>query len=916
MHPSFRIVLSCSSLIAIAGFGRAQLPNLSAPHDLAGDNATGLAAGDQTTPAIARGASGYLAAWADRRASLSSNAGSPESGLDVFALRLDAAGAPIESAPFPVAILPDDDVRPAVTWNGTAWLVSWISRAPLGSIYSSSLVGVRVAANGALLDPQPISILSYPFSDIGTTAVASDGVNWLVVAQGTSGGSADVRGARLSPAGVVLDPTPVSLLPQGQLTRVQLAHAQGTYLLTWSEGFSATNDDILGRRFNTNLQPLHPNPLVLARTPSNDSGARLASNGAQFLLAWERPSNSTFTTDVLAARISPAGALLDAAPLVVANPYFFGNGSGAAPAWDGQRWYLSWDNNGMRLARIDASGTVLDVDGFAADPTPGGSATTLVLAGDPAGGVQALWSDARAGSYEGLDIYAARLLQPGQIGPERPLSLGASAQLTPDLATNGSLSVLVFRSETSGGRRILAARLDYDGLPLDAQPIELSYDPADALPSVAWDGSIFLVAWERGNSTSSAYSVLARRMLPDGTLLDAAPIVIGSGATPEVAGLNGQFLVAYVRSAGFPLQQYPNVVRVDGATGTVLGPALAINSTYAIAPDVCALGNGWLVVWQRNYSASDTHGDVNAAFVDAQGVPGAPLFVAGAYNTYNHSVAVAAAADQALITWVYGTASNVTRRVQTRRLAVNGTFLDAGALPLLPTVGAEHFSPAVAFDETLYTVAFQDLRAASSSLDLRSDLYAARVALDGTRLDGAGFGLETSPLSEVGPALAGLPARRTLLARSTLRPEAPLAAFRLATRTLDGPCPTPVAYCTAKTNSLGTLPAIGSAGSASISGGNFQLTLGNGVPSAAATLFHGTAPASAPFFQGVRCAAWPIVRSPLTQIDALGQASVAPSVPPSWAGQTRYYQWWMRDGNNPDGSGVSLSNALAVTYCP
>jgi hypothetical protein len=140
---------------------------------------------------------------------------------------------------------------------------------------------------------------------------------------------------------------------------------------------------------------------------------------------------------------------------------------------------------------------------------------------------------------------------------------------------------------------------------------------------------------------------------------------------------------------------------------------------------------------------------------------------------------------------------------------------------------------------------------------------------------------------------------------------------------LQTPCAKPTTYCTAKTSSLGCVPAIEAVGFPSLSGGSFQVR---------ATQLHGGVPgimiwshgqASIPFQNGTMCLAAPITRTD-------GQStSAGPSCTgtlgfifgPAYqqtqsfaAGQNMFAQFWTRDVGDPFGS--SLSNALAFIWCP
>ena len=98
-----------------------QLPSQFVP----GDDAIGAAAGDQSAPAIARGGDTFLVVWSDKRSN--PNGGiyfEFETSNDIYGVRLDATGNPLEPVSFPIAAGPGSQENPKVVWNGTNWLVS------------------------------------------------------------------------------------------------------------------------------------------------------------------------------------------------------------------------------------------------------------------------------------------------------------------------------------------------------------------------------------------------------------------------------------------------------------------------------------------------------------------------------------------------------------------------------------------------------------------------------------------------------------------------------------------------------------------------------------------------------------------------------------------------------------------------
>ncbi|MCK6445303.1 MAG: hypothetical protein L6Q99_02830 [Planctomycetes bacterium] len=140
-------------------------------------------------------------------------------------------------------------------------------------------------------------------------------------------------------------------------------------------------------------------------------------------------------------------------------------------------------------------------------------------------------------------------------------------------------------------------------------------------------------------------------------------------------------------------------------------------------------------------------------------------------------------------------------------------------------------------------------------------------------------------------------------------------------------CPDAVAYCAAKLNSLGCLPAIELVGSASGSAGSgATLRTTRVLANKNGLFFHGTSgPATIPFHGGVLCVQGTVKRHPV--VNSGGSAGSCSGVlqedlnayiasgadPALVAGATLYVQTWSRDPG--DAFGDSLSNALRVDVC-
>ena len=174
--------------------------------------------------------------------------------------------------------------------------------------------------------------------------------------------------------------------------------------------------------------------------------------------------------------------------------------SGEGVGFDGTNYIVTW--NTSSAARVTASGQLLDPEGFPFTPL---TTTFSKPAYDtaPGGGLQMLWHDGGGGAGNPMDAWTGRFTATGGLSNQTPASLSAPAQVEPCLAEGaGGTHAIVFRSRASGSARILVQRIDDDGRALDAEPIEVASGPVQWLatptidrPSIAWNGSVFMITW-------------------------------------------------------------------------------------------------------------------------------------------------------------------------------------------------------------------------------------------------------------------------------------------------------------------------------------------------------------------------------------------------------------------------------------
>lgn len=135
------------------------------------------------------------------------------------------------------------------------------------------------------------------------------------------------------------------------------------------------------------------------------------------------------------------------------------------------------------------------------------------------------------------------------------------------------------------------------------------------------------------------------------------------------------------------------------------------------------------------------------------------------------------------------------------------------------------------------------------------------------------------------------------------------------------PCPAPTVYCSSSPNSVGAGALIGSNGETSVAANALELEA-SGAPALQPAFFlYGSAQASVPYGNGLRCVGGSVWRLPPAFTSGAGELRHAldldhlPAGSSIAAGSVWNFQLWYRDPAG-GGAGFNLSNALSVPFCP
>lgn len=346
----------------------------------------------------------------------------------------------------------------------------------------------------------------------------------------------------------------------------------------------------------------------------------------------------------------------------------------AAVAWNGSVYLVVWeehfangDPSAIFGARVSSTGTVLDPNGFRistgfSDGAP--QITPAVAAGN--GNFMVVWVDAPEGTYTDLDAAI--------VG-------GNGAIVRPEWA---------FRYVDNG-----------------------QYDP-----SIAWNGSRYLVTWEDGPDPSDP-DIYAARAYADGRSYD--------GCSYESC-LDDEY-----DWPGLPIR---------ATNGEIEG-------SHQTKPAVTAVGPRFHVAWQDSETTTAT--DIRGARFQLGGVMDDPPYTVGAAAGAQEQPAITANGDNLLTVWTDrrgGTGRDVWGDAS---LTGEGTDVRIGG-----GAGAQ-YEPTVSTRGTGYLVAWTDTRNGNA------DIYTSRVTAAGVVSEPAGVAAASTSAAEFAPALASGTGNRQLL---------------------------------------------------------------------------------------------------------------------------------------------------------
>ncbi|XXF77170.1 hypothetical protein P2318_29570 [Myxococcaceae bacterium GXIMD 01537] len=367
-------------------------------------------------------------------------------GYSVLATRLTLPRGALDSPALELSRSAPAQLFPAMAWGEDSYLVVW---QEADDEDGPTLRATRVRRDGGVVDREGVRLPSAPGAS--HPAVAFDGREFLVVWQEPHPAGEDIRGARVSASGRLLDRASlaISRAPVRQLSP-SVAGGAGGFLVVWEDSRDGALFDLrytpFAARVSREGRVLDPEGLRLAPPARYGTEPDVVSMGRDFLVAWSG-------IGIEGTRVSPEGVVLDPAGLALSPPTFFFEHAPAL-AFDGTTALVVWVRSGDVLGtRVAPDGAVVGPPGFTVSSAP--EDQWMVNVTFDGARHRVVWLETRppANPLNPLSVREARVTPDGQVLD------GGPAPALPDVTTDFPFaSPPALAGDGAGGALLLHTR--------------------------------------------------------------------------------------------------------------------------------------------------------------------------------------------------------------------------------------------------------------------------------------------------------------------------------------------------------------------------------------------------------------------------------------------------------------------------
>lgn len=361
----------------------------------------------QFVPAVTTNNTDFFTVWQDARDTDTNT---------VFGARVTAAGAVADPSGLMLVTGNNRESAPAMGRAGGTFGVFWTDSRNYGSdIELTRFLGATKQ------DTTARTVTSAPFAQASPAVTMSSGNFFAVWNDSRNGLDRDIYGARITAAGVVLDPagTPIVTATGDQL--VPEISTNGTVSLVAWEDRRAGNFDIRGAIVDNASGTVSVADFVICNVAGDQTRPAVAFDAAsgQFLVMWT-DSRTPADPNIFGARVTAAGAVLDPNGVTIssgANGQFnpratFLSGTGLV-VWEDRRIDTQGDVFGSRVT-LGGTLAVLDPAGLSISGTAAGEQISPTVS-SLSGSFLVAWTDGRNINTTGTDIFGQQVGTSGAI---------------------------------------------------------------------------------------------------------------------------------------------------------------------------------------------------------------------------------------------------------------------------------------------------------------------------------------------------------------------------------------------------------------------------------------------------------------------------------------------------------------------
>jgi hypothetical protein len=402
---------------------------------------------------------------------------------------------------------------------------------------------------------------------------------------------------------------------------------------------------------------------------------------------------------------------------------------GAAVAWDGARWVVAWadrrslGNYDVYAARVAPDGSLLDPAGIQLSRY--NDTVAPAVACDGAGKCLVAWSYTADQSVRGVVLDPSGHASPGLDVTPPGFAIGSGSD--PTVGYAGGRFLVAWSSSSGVSAAWVSGKADA-AFPIasGATAPSVACDPAACGVAVSQGGDVRVLRVPIGATAASA--LYTPGALP------------GTQGAPALAFDGERYLLAF-QDAPADAATSLEVISLT-TTGTAVGAPLTIDDGgAAYLPAIAAAGGRAVLAWEYRGTSRDVRASVLTTAPEGTTMTVAPFTVSG--GAWNQGAPAVAAGSGSFLIAFADDATNDRRNDV--RAALVGAAGDIAKTVLVSASANLQRTPRVAFDGTNYLVVWEDRRNGAA------DIYAARVARDGTVLDPDGIAVATSSYNEASP---------------------------------------------------------------------------------------------------------------------------------------------------------------------